>query len=113
MFGLPRSTFVLCIAVFVLLGAFSRFTHGAYTPWFHNYQEYHQADDGSSLAKIVPIGDLVLGISALYPRTRFFALAIIDIFTAFGLVIQMLAGKRFEVDALTVLLATLAVIEAS
>lgn len=113
MFGLPRNTFVLCTTAIVLLGCFSRFTHGKYTPWFYAYQEYHQVDDGSNVAKIVPVMDLILGLMILSRKSRWLSLVVIDAFMIMGLIIQVTNGKRFEIDALMVLLASLGVFEAS
>lgn len=113
MLGLPRNTFILCTVAIALVGSFSRFTHGRYIPRFYAYQEYHQVDDGSLVAKIVPVLDLILAVMALWRRTRIFAIVIIDLFMIMGLFIQINAGKRFELDLITVILASLAVIEAS
>lgn len=113
MLGLPQNTFVFCTAALVLLGAFSRFTHGKYTPQYYAYQEYHQVDDGSNIAKIVPVMDVILGSLAIRRGTRLIATGIIDAFMVMGMFIQITNGKRFELDVLTVVIASLAVIEAA
>lgn len=111
--AISRRFFILETASLVLLGAFSRFTHGAYTPQYYAYQEYHQPDDGSTVAKIVPIMDVVLGSMLLVRKTRVFAAIVVDLFMVFGLIMQISAGKSFEVDLVMVAAATGAVIQAS
>ena len=59
----------LPLTALCLTGAFSRLTHGAYTPAFHAYQTARQPDDGSATALIVPLVDLTLaGALVLGPR---------------------------------------------
>jgi len=108
----PRHIFTYCLASIILLGAFSRFTHGRYTPWFHDYQQYHQPNDDTSTATIVPYVDLLLGTLVLSRKTRFFATIVADAFMIIGMAIQLNAGKRWEIDAVMVVVATLAVLEA-
>jgi len=108
----PIHTFTYCLASIILLGAFSRFTHGRYTPWFHDYQQYHQPNDDTSTAIIVPYVDLLLGTLVLLRKTRFVATIVADAFMISGMVIQFIARKRWEVDAVMVAVATLAVWEA-
>ena len=105
----PIFTFLL--ATFIYLGAFSRFTHGQYTPWFYAYQEYHQVDDGSATAKIIPFMDIGVASLILWSRTRSIGITLALTFFCFGIVAQYMAGKRFEVDLLTVNLCLLAAAE--
>lgn len=59
----------LPLLALLFTGAFSRLTHGAYTPAFHAYQTARQPDDGSTAAQLVPLGDLTLAtMVALGPR---------------------------------------------
>lgn len=110
--SLPRKNlFTYCLASIILLGAFSRFTHGKYTPWFHRYQAYHQPDNETSTATIVPFVDLLLGTLILLRKTRLVATIVADTFMFIGLVMQIKAGKRCEIDIVTVFIATLAVLE--
>lgn len=94
------------------LSAFSRFTHGRYTPHYHAYQEYHQANDAEGAARIIPFMDAILAVMLLVKRTRFIAAIVFDFFMIVGAIVQFSAGKRFEIDVLMVIVATGAVIQA-
>lgn len=106
---LPRHLSTYCLASIILLGAFSRLTHGKYTPWFHDYQQYHQPNDDTPTAAVVPFVDLLLGSLILLKKTRLVAVIVADAFMFIGMIIQMNAGKRFEIDVITVVVATLSV----
>jgi uncharacterized membrane protein len=96
----------------VLLGAFSRFTHGEHTPRFYAFQEYHAPDDGSTVAKITPIIDLVVGLSLLLGQKalRLSAASISLGLIAVGLVAQLKAGKQYSGDVALVALAAISVL---
>ena len=113
MLGLPPNASTFLTAAIVLLGAFTRFTHGQYTPWFYKYQQYHQADDGGTIARIIPIVDTLLGSMILWPRTRLFALVVVDLFFVMGMFVQIRAGKHWGYDAMSVVLATSAIWESA
>lgn len=110
--GLLKRFFILLTASFVFLGAFSRFTHGIYTPRYYAYQEYHQPDDGGTAAKIVPIMDTVLGSMLLFRNTRVYAAITISLFMVIGLLVQISAGKRFEIDLVMIAVAMGSVFQA-
>ncbi|KAL4728999.1 hypothetical protein ACLX1H_003407 [Fusarium chlamydosporum] len=56
----------LTLALLLFYGSASRFTHGATsTASFYRYQNDRQPDDGSTISRIVPIGDLVIGTAIL------------------------------------------------
>lgn len=101
---------MFCLAAIVLTGAFSRFTHGKYTPRFYQYQEYHKEDDGSTGAQIVPIMDTILGSMLLWRRTRRVSAIIITCFFVIGLIIQLRAGKHYLIDLATIVIGLLAVL---
>ena len=105
---------IYILSFVVLLGAFSRFTHGAYTPGWYAFQEYHAPDDGSTLAMITPIMDSVVGFTLLFgTRTsRYYAAAVSLIFFIMGLAMQVLAGKDYQGDVALVVLAATAVVGA-
>lgn len=105
-------SFVFLTTLLVFLGAFSRFTHGIYTPRYYAYQEYHQPDDGSTVAQIAPFADSVLGFMLLSKKTRVYAAIIVDFFMIVGLMMQISARKRFEIDLVMVGVATAAVVQA-
>ncbi|KAE8556400.1 hypothetical protein EYB25_001101 [Talaromyces marneffei] len=52
----------------VYLGAFSRFTHGRYTPAFYRYQLDRAPDNGST--RIIPVFDSIFATLVLFPKTR-------------------------------------------
>ncbi|KAJ5682668.1 hypothetical protein N7462_005833 [Penicillium macrosclerotiorum] len=98
------------LASVVLLGAFSRFTHGQYTPWWYEFQEYHAPDDGSTVALITPIIDTLVGLSLLFGKrklrlsTAIFSLVVFTI----GLAMQIKADKDYAGDVALVILGTIA-----
>jgi hypothetical protein len=97
----------------VLLGAFSRFTHGQYTPTWYAFQEYHMPDDGSVGAKITPMVDTLVGLSLIFGRrkTRLCAAATSLFFFIIGLGMQAHAGKGYLGDIALVTLALASVTE--
>lgn len=50
------------------LGAFSRFTHGQYTPAFYQYQLERAPDNEST--KFIPFFDVLLGTTLFFPKAR-------------------------------------------
>lgn len=109
---LPRNSLVYLTSSILFLSAFSRFTHGRYTPRYHAYQEYHQPNDDETRSQIIPFVDALLGTLLLSRRTRLISAIVVDFFMIFGLVVQVIAGKRFEIDVAMVVMATGAVIQA-
>ncbi|KAL4889270.1 hypothetical protein BDV59DRAFT_186863 [Aspergillus ambiguus] len=103
---------VYALSSAVLLGAFSRFTHGQYTPTWYAFQEYHMPDDGSTSAKITPVIDALLGLILLFGRRRLrlSAAAISLMFLSIGLAMQVHAGKEYAGDIALVTLGVSAVI---
>ncbi|KAL3479070.1 hypothetical protein BJX99DRAFT_255847 [Aspergillus californicus] len=79
------------LSTVILLGAFSRFTHGA---------------------AIIPCVDTVIGLTLLFgPRTpRVSAAAVSLVFSGIGLAMQVQAGKDFFLDIALIALASLAVL---
>ncbi len=99
------------LASIVLLGAFSRFTHGEHTPQFYAFQEYHAPDDGSTVAKVTPIVDLIVGLSLLFGNkaVRLSAASVSLGFFLLGTGIQVKAGKEYIPDVFLVSLAVISV----
>lgn len=60
------------VIAIIYLGAFSRFTHGAYTPGFYEYQLGRAPDDASTW--MIPYVDAALATLALVRATRSYAL---------------------------------------
>jgi hypothetical protein len=98
---------VYALSSVVLLGAFSRFTHGKYTPAWYNFQEYHMPDDGSMSAKFTPVIDTLVGLILIFgrQRVRLSAAAICVVFFSIGLAMQAHAGKKYVGDIALVTLA--------
>jgi hypothetical protein len=100
------------LASVILLGAFSRFTHGVYTPQYYAFQEYHSPDDSSTVAQVIPIIDTLIGLSLLF-GTRMLRLggAVLSLlFASLGTMMQIQANKSYGTDVSLVALATVAVI---
>ncbi|KAL4771031.1 hypothetical protein BDW60DRAFT_191379 [Aspergillus nidulans var. acristatus] len=99
------------LAVAVLLGSFSRFTHGAYTPRWYSFQEYHSPDDGSAIARITPWIDALIGGLLLVGtrKLRLGAAAASLFFISIGLGMQLAAGKDVAGDIVLVAVAAGAV----
>ena len=51
-------------------GAFSRFTHGVYTPTMYNHQTSRAPDDGSTAAQLIPVMDTALSTLILFGGTK-------------------------------------------
>ncbi|KIK52750.1 hypothetical protein GYMLUDRAFT_49791 [Collybiopsis luxurians FD-317 M1] len=90
------STYALACICF--LGAFTRFTYGKYTPTFYAFQQYHQQDDGTAVARVTPIVDTIIGCMLLMPRLRFSATLLLTFFFTLGLVMQVRSGKEYMAD---------------
>jgi hypothetical protein len=90
----PAIPFLL-LSCILFYGAFSRLTHGIYTPQFYAYQIDRQPDDGSSTALVVPVMDMILGTMMVlpYPRARIAAAAAFVVFQGIGLVMRVKEGK--------------------
>ncbi|KAL3448221.1 hypothetical protein BJX65DRAFT_275332 [Aspergillus insuetus] len=95
----------------LLLGAFSRFTHGVYTPTWHAFQEYHAPDNGSTLALVTPIADTVVALLVAFAsRTpRIYAVGFALGMFVIGLAMQVSAGKEYLGDIGLVAVASAAV----
>lgn len=103
---------VYALSFVALLGGFSRFTHGVYTPQWYAFQEYHAPDDGSGVAIITPIVDTVIGFTLLFgSRAMKIPAAIISVlFFTIGLIMQLQAGKEYLGDAALVGLGAIATV---
>ncbi|KIW14130.1 hypothetical protein PV08_06911 [Exophiala spinifera] len=101
---------IYILSSIVLLGAFSRFTHGVYTPQFYAFQENHAPDDGSLTATITPIVDTLVGLSLLFGSRvlRLFAASLSVVFFTLGLGLQMQADKAYGPDVALVVLGIVA-----
>ncbi|KAL4862247.1 hypothetical protein BDV12DRAFT_179079 [Aspergillus spectabilis] len=110
---LPFKVFpIYALSSVVLLGAFSRFTHGVYTPQWYAFQEYHSPDDGSTVALLTPFVDAIVGLSLLFGvrQARFAAAATSLSFFVMGLAMQIQAGKEYKGDVALIGLAGAAIL---
>ena len=106
------SIFAYALASVCFYGAFSRFTHGRFTPQWYAFQEHHAPDDGSFTAMITPVMDVVVGSGLLWPSTRPLAACAATLFLALGLAVQINAGKEYVADvALLGLGVTVSILE--
>jgi len=86
------SKIALAITVSVTyLGAFSRFTHGRYTPAFYAYQLDRAPDVESTM--IVPYIDATLGTLLLFKETRVVASLVCVVFQGLGVILRFKDGK--------------------
>jgi hypothetical protein len=94
--GLP----LYALSGILLLGAFSRFTHGLYTPQWYAFQEYHAPDDGSTLALATPIVDTVVALLVAIGsrKARIYAAGFTFVTFSIGLAMQVSAGKEYLAD---------------
>lgn len=111
MFPLHASLPVYILSFVVLLGGFSHFTHGEYTPGWFAFQEYHSPDDGSAVAIIAPIADTVVGLMLLFGNwaVKLSAATTSLLFFMAGLVMQLQARKEYQGDVALVGLGAVAV----
>jgi len=100
---------IYALTSFLFLGAFSRLTHGVYTPRYYAYQTYRQPDDGSVVSMIVPVLDITLGLLLLLAPQRSArrtgAAITFVVMQTLGLVMQFSAGKDFLGDVVLLALA--------
>lgn len=85
------------ITAVTYLGAFTRFTHGCYTPRFYAYQIDRAPDDASTRA--VPYVDTLLATLTLVPAARPFALLMCVVFQGIGIIMRVREGKNPAPDA--------------
>lgn len=93
----------LLLSTHLFYGAFSRFTHGEYTPKFHAYQIERFPDDGSTIATVIPCMDALFATSLLIPRTRQAGAAVCTIIMTLGMVARRWEGKDATMDGLLTL----------
>lgn len=115
MSSLIKHISVSLLSVILFLGAFSRFSHGKFVPWWYAFQIYHAPDDGSTVAIITPYVDLLISLVLLFGKQilRVAAAVISLFFFVIGLVMQMSAGKNYMGDVALVVVGIAAVWAAS
>lgn len=86
----------LISACIMSYGAFSRLTHGEYTPEFYAYQLDRAPDNDQTW--FIPYLDLVIASMMLLPRSRKTGLESSILFQALGLVMRIGAGKDILYD---------------
>ncbi|KAJ2970084.1 hypothetical protein NQ176_g8353 [Zarea fungicola] len=91
------------VIAIIYLGAFSRFTHGAYTPAFYQYQLDRAPDVEST--RLVPYIDTALATLALFKTTRPYSFLFCVAFQVMGLGLRLKEAKDVTPDV-TLLLAT-------
>lgn len=98
--SLAQSAAIYCYAGLILLGAFSLFTHGTYTPQYYAFQVARAPDDGSTGSRIIPVIDLVVGLTLLLSSGRLrISVAIFSSACCFiGLFMRIREGKGFYND---------------
>ena len=76
----------------LLLGSFSRFTHGEYTPEFYTYQISRAPDNESTW--FIPYMDLVIASMLLLPNSRKSGLESAILITTLGTVMRIGQGQN-------------------
>jgi hypothetical protein len=97
------------LGAFLYYSGFSRFTHGAYTPWWYAHQVARQPDDGSTVARIVPCMDIALATTLALggKTTKRYAAIFTAVVQGGAIVALVMEGRRdlavdFAVFALAV-----------
>jgi len=93
----------LALSSFLFYCAFSRLTHGEYTPQMHAHQVDRSPDDGSTTATVIPFVDMLFAISVLIPRTRKVGATLCTGIMTLGMVMRRLEGKDPTIDGLITL----------
>lgn len=75
----------------IYLGAFSRFTHGRFTPSFYRYQLDRAPDNAST--RIIPVFDTIFGTLILLSRTRTGAALLCALLQGGAIVPRLREGK--------------------
>lgn len=88
---------LLAIAGVLYYGAFSRITHGQYTPDFYAYQLDRAPDDDSTV--LLPYIDSLLASACLFPLTRRIGLLFALLFFGYGVWVRFQAGQDLGYDA--------------
>lgn len=78
------------------LGAFSRFTHGQYTPSFYQYQLDRAPDN--EYTRLIPIADTTLGTLVFFSKTRTVAALLCALAQGGGIVKRLQEGKPIGPD---------------
>jgi hypothetical protein len=79
-----------------LLGAFSRLTHGQYTPAFHRYQVERAPNDAST--RYIPILDLVTATLLIIPTTRTVTALLAATLQGLGIAVRVKQQKPIGTD---------------
>lgn len=87
---------LIAVTSITYLGAFSRFTHGRYTPAFHRYQVDRAPDDAST--RYIPVMDLTLATLLVIPSTRTAAALLATAFQGIGLAMRIKQRKPLMKD---------------
>jgi len=87
---------VLSLVGLSFLGAFSRFTHGKYTPSFYAYQLDRAPDN--EYTWVIPVFDVLVGTCLVFRKTRGWTMLFIVLAQGGGLVSRVLEGKDFTKD---------------
>lgn len=82
----------------VYLGAFSRFTHGRYTPAFYRYQLDRSPDDDNASTRIIPVFDTIFATLVLFPKTRAWTAMVCGLIQGGAIVPRVREGKSVVGD---------------
>jgi hypothetical protein len=104
----------LALSGLLYYGAFSRLTHGQYTPQFYAHQIARQPDDGSPTATIVPCVDILLATLMLRGSrgVKRWTAVMAGVVQALGIVVALSRGLDVKPDLLVWATCIAAAVEA-
>ncbi|ROW01360.1 hypothetical protein VMCG_05842 [Cytospora schulzeri] len=93
---LPGLISLLILLSVTLLGGFTRFTHGKYTPAFYAYQLDRAPDNAST--KIIPYVDFTVAALLVFPSTRSAAAMLCAVLQFGGVILRVREDKNAAPD---------------
>ncbi|KUI55727.1 hypothetical protein VP1G_03084 [Cytospora mali] len=92
----PGLVTLLILLTVTLLGGFTRFTHGKYTPSFYAYQLDRAPDNAST--RLIPYGDFTMAALLFFPSTRGVGAMLCAVLQFIGVVLRVREDKNAAPD---------------
>ncbi|KAG8984868.1 hypothetical protein FRB93_006217 [Tulasnella sp. JGI-2019a] len=89
------TTSLICV---LLYGAFSRLTHGVYTPTFHAFQIDRAPGGGNTQANFIPFVDIAAALLTTFPKSRTVGATFVTVVSTLGLAMRLRKGKEWSSD---------------
>lgn len=106
---IPGLIALLILVTVTLLGGFTRFTHGRYTPGFYAYQLDRAPDDGST--RFLPYLDFAVAALLVFPGTRGVGAMLFSVMQFIGVVMRVREDKNAAPDLALSLCAVLVMLD--